>query len=61
MDVGAGGGAALLLGRRFGSDKSSEIRTTVFNRISAAALIKFYDFLMRAYSRAVLIKTSLNK
>ena len=28
-------------------DKSSEIRITVFNRISAVALIKFYDFLMR--------------
>ena len=41
------GAATLLLLKRKKYDKSSEMRATIFNQISAAALIKFYDFLMR--------------
>ena len=39
-------GAAILLRIRTKKkyDKSCDIQTTVFNRISAAVLIKFYDF-----------------
>ena len=42
-----GGTFALIKIKKNIYDKSSEIRTAVFNRISDAALIKFYDFLMR--------------
>ena len=56
------GGNFALIKMKKKYDKSSEIRATVFNPISVAAFIKFYDFFMHcAYSRAMLIKINLKK